>query len=258
MVRVNSAVRSDAPQGEAGWADSPWYVRLMAEQGPLGYNAGDTNLYRYVGNNPTNATDPSGLEKSPTYNRFHEGLASLSLLGSKITQEARRLADKAEEAARKRFPGAILHNDRGDAWRHCYWSALMRTRLVVSGDFNLSSSPNFTDSKHVDNVAHYIGWMHEEFGKKAGQPPIQYAMDMHNNEIGLQIGAPLGKNASEEKISAACDKALADGKLIWIERDKLTKSATYQVIDHYKIKHYPFARFQSPVKKTLRNRARIT
>lgn len=27
----------------------------------MGFAAGDTNLYRYVGNNPTNLTDPSGL-----------------------------------------------------------------------------------------------------------------------------------------------------------------------------------------------------
>ena len=27
---------------------------------PLGHGAGDLNLYRYVGNNPINATDPSG------------------------------------------------------------------------------------------------------------------------------------------------------------------------------------------------------
>lgn len=30
-------------------------------QDPIGFAAGDTNLYRYVGNSPTNATDPSGL-----------------------------------------------------------------------------------------------------------------------------------------------------------------------------------------------------
>lgn len=29
-------------------------------QDPLGFDAGDSNLYRYVGNAPTNATDPSG------------------------------------------------------------------------------------------------------------------------------------------------------------------------------------------------------
>jgi hypothetical protein len=36
---------------------------------PLGFEAGDANLYRYVGNDPTNATDPTGLKpdaKDPT------------------------------------------------------------------------------------------------------------------------------------------------------------------------------------------------
>jgi len=32
-------------------------------QEPLGFAAGDDNLYRYVGNSSTNFTDPSGLEK---------------------------------------------------------------------------------------------------------------------------------------------------------------------------------------------------
>ncbi len=40
-------------------------------QSPLGFNAGDANLYRYVSNNPTNATDPSGLEiHGPRYNPY--------------------------------------------------------------------------------------------------------------------------------------------------------------------------------------------
>lgn len=34
---------------------------LLAAHNALGYEAGDTNVYRYVGNNPTNATDPAGL-----------------------------------------------------------------------------------------------------------------------------------------------------------------------------------------------------
>jgi RHS repeat-associated protein len=33
---------------------------------PLSFGAGDGNLYRYVGNNPTNATDPSGLVERPS------------------------------------------------------------------------------------------------------------------------------------------------------------------------------------------------
>jgi RHS repeat-associated protein len=33
---------------------------------PLGFAAGDSNLYRYEGGGPTNATDPSGLEERPS------------------------------------------------------------------------------------------------------------------------------------------------------------------------------------------------
>jgi RHS repeat-associated protein len=32
-------------------------------QDPLGFDAGDSNLYRYVNNGPASATDPSGLQE---------------------------------------------------------------------------------------------------------------------------------------------------------------------------------------------------
>ena len=40
---------------------SPTLQRWI-EQDPLGYDAGDSDFYRYVGNGPTNLTDPTGLE----------------------------------------------------------------------------------------------------------------------------------------------------------------------------------------------------
>ncbi len=39
----------------------PGIGRWLSED-PIGFEAGDSNLYRYVANNPTNHTDPSGLE----------------------------------------------------------------------------------------------------------------------------------------------------------------------------------------------------
>ncbi len=36
-------------------------VGRWLSQDPIGFQAGDPNLYRYVGNSPTNFTDPSGL-----------------------------------------------------------------------------------------------------------------------------------------------------------------------------------------------------
>jgi hypothetical protein len=53
---------------------------------PLGFEAGDTNLQRYVGNNPTNLTDPTGL--SPW-----GGIGKI--LGKKWTQETCERAGKA-------------------------------------------------------------------------------------------------------------------------------------------------------------------
>ena len=41
---------------------SPWREsRNFLSEDPIGFNAGDANLYRYVFNNPVNAIDPLGL-----------------------------------------------------------------------------------------------------------------------------------------------------------------------------------------------------
>jgi len=40
-------------------------VGRFLEEDPDGFAAGDPDLYRYVGNHPTNATDPSGLQPEP-------------------------------------------------------------------------------------------------------------------------------------------------------------------------------------------------
>ena len=45
---------------------SPTQQRWI-EQDPIGYKAGDSNLYRFVGNNPVTRTDPSGLTSDDYY-----------------------------------------------------------------------------------------------------------------------------------------------------------------------------------------------
>jgi RHS repeat-associated protein len=47
---------------------------------PMGFGAGDTNLYRYVGNSSTNATDPSGNLKLYEGNPLVDGLNTLGTL----------------------------------------------------------------------------------------------------------------------------------------------------------------------------------
>lgn len=54
-----TATRKDNRYGLA--SDDETFERLLSSP-PLGFNAGDTNLYRYVGNSSVNFTDPSGLQ----------------------------------------------------------------------------------------------------------------------------------------------------------------------------------------------------
>ena len=78
----------------ARWYD-PAQGRWLS-QDPIGFNAGDANLYRYIGNSPTNATDPSGLAGeghhwvpvSVAWTLYEEGrisLAQLKLFGGRTS-----------------------------------------------------------------------------------------------------------------------------------------------------------------------------
>lgn len=48
---------------------SPQFERFISED-PIGFAGGDTNLYRYVDNNPLNFVDPSGLTLQTNWNFF--------------------------------------------------------------------------------------------------------------------------------------------------------------------------------------------
>jgi len=64
--------------------DARWYdagTGKFVSEDPIGFNAGDGNLYRYVGNDATNATDPSGRLTPGTHIRV-----TLEALGAAIDQ----------------------------------------------------------------------------------------------------------------------------------------------------------------------------
>jgi hypothetical protein len=54
---------------------------------PLGFYGGDTNLYRFVGDEPTNATDPTGLETKKYVSDDNGKDASSGLMGLDKNQE---------------------------------------------------------------------------------------------------------------------------------------------------------------------------
>jgi RHS repeat-associated protein len=59
----------------------PAVGRFISED-PIGFSAGDTNLYRYVGNNATNYTDPSGAFLLPLLPVIAQGALTGALLGA--------------------------------------------------------------------------------------------------------------------------------------------------------------------------------
>jgi len=97
--------------------------------------------------------------------------------------------DKAFAETLSRF-GHQGHNDSSDAFRHCYWSAL------IARDTGVLAALAFTNA-------------HEEF---PGNPPKEKAMDLHNNSRGIVIGLRhRGRNDGEA--ADAWYSALASGKL---------------------------------------------
>jgi hypothetical protein len=109
---------------------------------PLGFEAGDANLYRYVGNSPTNATDPTGkalVWRPPTHPRpgwlpgwvpwpyddpVHKmsfdpsdvccPLMSLGARGAKTAEVI--IQEECKGSIRRVFPGELLHETLNKIW----------------------------------------------------------------------------------------------------------------------------------------------
>ena len=83
------------------------------------------------------------------------------------------------------------HNDRSDAFRHCFWSSLL------SRDLGFFGAKAFTDAHESDPA----------------NPPGEKAMDLHNNAVGLKIGFFYFIPDSNSALSEKCFKALQNGEL---------------------------------------------
>lgn len=99
-------------------------------------------------------------------------------------------ADKALAEAANQFSGPGLHNGPGDAFRHCYWSALL------ARDIGADNAKSFTDA-------------HEAYG---ANPVGEKAMDLHNNSVGISIGGA-NSTASDAMLILECMNAVNNGQL---------------------------------------------
>ncbi|WP_425471211.1 DUF6973 domain-containing protein [Xylanimonas allomyrinae] len=90
------------------------------------------------------------------------------------------------------FPGPGLHNGKGDAYRHCYWNALMTIGIGESAAEKIASN-------------------HEALG---GGPKKEKDMDLANNKTGRATGKELKTKAASSK---RCSALAKQGKLVTLK-----------------------------------------
>ncbi|CAF2607394.1 unnamed protein product [Rotaria sp. Silwood2] len=118
----------------------------------------------------------------PRGSTLTEGIKCVFLVGPFDCAKAKTDADNAAAEARQSYPADTLHNGIGDAFRHCYWNALMT--ISIGRD-----------------QAKKVADLHED--NNTTGPYNERVMDLTNNEIGRQLGSE-SKTADEarEKCSA--------------------------------------------------------
>jgi RHS repeat-associated protein len=174
---------------------------------PIGFEAGDTNLYRYVGNGPVNAVDPWGLEwwdprswdltyywrKRPSLDEIRQASEVVIRSGGHFgyAWESRYGESYTEAIAFSRecypFPNRQMSNKeyseiefKQNAARHGYWQARLVQWKIVDGR----------------RVAKIIGDAHE---RGTNQPIIDSWIDQYNNEIARKIGMSCAISAFAEQ-----------------------------------------------------------
>ncbi|XZE46978.1 RHS repeat domain-containing protein [Pirellulaceae bacterium SH467] len=149
----------------ARWYD-PQTGRWLS-QDPIGFAAGDSNLYRYVGNSPTYWIDPSGLTWENTPNWHHL-----------VPQELRNIfGDKIDQAWNGWFLRAGDHSALHTAGWNRDWNKWVDNFREANGrDPKLSEAKKFMKDLMADPKYKCIldrgfkaGWSHAKWLEKSGR-----------------------------------------------------------------------------------------
>ncbi len=124
------------------------------------------------------------------YEKFKQTSGSERLFIANKPDTAPVIYSASEEAISetRRIFGDNGHNDISDAFRHCYFAAILSRYLG-----------------YYDAMTYLKA--HEDF---PGNPPNEKRMDMRNNYIGADIGQTQKRN---NELSALCLQAALGGKL---------------------------------------------
>ncbi|MEQ9411710.1 MAG: hypothetical protein RIK87_28605 [Fuerstiella sp.] len=138
---------------------------------PLGFEAGDTNLRRYVGNSPPNATDPDGLQERrlPTINistpdgtdvrslgSFFQGTGQEYDPTSRNKTVVQRLYESYDSEDKRIFEFATFLNRNNEVDRAINQAGLLVAKIV--GEEVSHDSANKCFKKHKTVVVDVFGW----------------------------------------------------------------------------------------------------
>src|SRR5262249_37538670 len=115
---------------------------------PIGFRAGDVNLYRFVGNDPVNEVDPSGLEVATRGAHFYP----LYLGGcdaQPLFEANKELHTAAHDVLRRHGVGA----EKGDAGR-ALWKSFgnEKQRSIVKEAMKAAQIPNEVIEANLDKI----------------------------------------------------------------------------------------------------------
>jgi hypothetical protein len=199
-------------------------TRHWLPDGPCSFQAGDANLYRYVGNDPTNAVDPSGAYQTDV----HYGMTYLIALAVGIPATpayqiaaANQYTDDQPQTSPMPFTGDYKRDVRFIEGVRIRWLYHFRTSTITgtvtrdSKEANqiiniaMRQSPQTLTDQVVNNFLMGIGlhafqdsWSHEGYGPWIGHALYKDNVFKDNNTPDLPY-------ATKENYDKAIEMALA-------------------------------------------------
>jgi RHS repeat-associated protein len=143
-------------------------------QDPMGFAAGDSNLYRYVNNAPTNGTDPSGMQSLPEIGI--NGITYATFIGTPI--DAQTMNGLFEYY----FHFTAEMRDNG-------LSKIKVRELIIPNINNIGER-----DQAIKNMAAYLQWLNDQPWKQ----PIKVALPIMNQMAQKTALAPLLKGLEDD------------------------------------------------------------
>jgi hypothetical protein len=165
-------------------------LSALRDQDPFGFEAGDSNLYRYVGNDPTDATDPTGLTECDD----RETVNTVRLVNCDRILEAH--VNDAIELARGEYNGMPDGDAKGEAIAEEVYNQLGADSGFAGGLFSKIEAW-LNDKNTLPTI------------EQDGENPMIYRYTFKNSLYGDNPVSILAGKVPAHKIQLAADLSIA-------------------------------------------------